>query len=95
MSGAIPLLPYMPLWRGRGNFMLLYFDFCNFWILQRLQYPFIVLYINYYYCYYFCGSAAQRGLWPPHLRGFLITHDAPHSVGLFWTSDQLVTETST
>jgi hypothetical protein len=29
-------------------------------------------------------------------RGFLITHnDAPQSVGLFWTSNQLVTETST
>jgi hypothetical protein len=29
------------------------------------------------------GSAAQRGLWPPHSRGFLITHnDLPQSVGL-------------
>jgi hypothetical protein len=29
------------------------------------------------------GSAAQRGLWLPRLRGFLITHDdAPQSVGL-------------
>jgi hypothetical protein len=29
-------------------------------------------------------------------RGFLITHnDAPQSVGLLWTSDQLVAETST
>jgi hypothetical protein len=29
-------------------------------------------------------------------RGFLITHnDAPQSVGLLWTSDQSVTETST
>jgi hypothetical protein len=26
---------------------------------------------------------------------FLITHDAPQSVGLLWTSDQLVAETST
>jgi hypothetical protein len=42
------------------------------------------------------GSAAQRGLWPPRPRGFLITHnDAPHSVGLLWTSNQLVAETST
>jgi hypothetical protein len=42
------------------------------------------------------GSAAQRGLWPPLLRDFLITHnDAPQSVGLLWTSDQLVAETST
>jgi hypothetical protein len=42
------------------------------------------------------GSAAQRGLWPPSLRGFLITHnDAPQSVGRLWISDQLVAETST
>jgi hypothetical protein len=42
------------------------------------------------------GSAAQRVLWPPRPRGFLITHnDAPQSVGLLWTSDQLVAETST
>jgi len=42
-----------------------------------------------------CGAAAQRGP-PPHSRGFLITHsDASQSVGLLWTSDQLVAETST
>jgi hypothetical protein len=42
------------------------------------------------------SAAAQRGPWPPHSRGFLITHnDAPQSVGLLWTSDQLVAETST
>jgi hypothetical protein len=44
----------------------------------------------------FSGSAAQRGLWPPHPRGFLITrNDTPQTVGLLWTSDQLVAETST
>jgi hypothetical protein len=44
----------------------------------------------------FSGSVAQRGLWPPRSRGFLITNnDAPRSVGLLWTSDQLVAETST
>jgi hypothetical protein len=44
----------------------------------------------------FSGSAAQLGLWPPHSRGFLITHnDAQQTVGLPWTSDQLVAETST
>jgi hypothetical protein len=43
----------------------------------------------------FC-AAAQCGLWPPRLRGFLNTHnDATQSVGLLWTSDQLVAETST
>jgi hypothetical protein len=44
----------------------------------------------------FSGSAAQRGLRPPHSRGFVITHnDVPQSVGFLWTSDQLVSETST
>jgi hypothetical protein len=42
------------------------------------------------------GAEAQRGPWPPHSRSFLITHnDTPQSVGLLWTSDQLVAETST
>jgi len=42
------------------------------------------------------GAATQRGSWPPHSRGFYITHnDASQSVGLLWTSDQLVAETST
>jgi hypothetical protein len=42
------------------------------------------------------STAAQRGLWPPRPRGFLITHnDAPQLVGLLRTSDQLVAETST
>ena len=36
------------------------------------------------------------GLEPPRFRDFLITHnDAPQSVGLLWTSDQSVAETST
>ena len=42
------------------------------------------------------GAAAQRGPWPPYSWGSLITHnDAPQSVGLLWTSDQFVAETST
>jgi hypothetical protein len=42
------------------------------------------------------GAATQLGPLPPHSRGFLITHnDAPQSVGLLWTSDQPVAETST
>ena len=45
---------------------------------------------------FFCGAATQRGSWPLHSWGFQITHnDAPQSVGLLWTSDQLVAETST
>ena len=43
------------------------------------------------------GTATQRGLWPPHSRGFSGSHitEAPQSVGLLLTSDQLVAETST
>jgi hypothetical protein len=40
--------------------------------------------------YFVYGAAAQRGLWPPHSRGFLITYnDVLQSVGLLWTSDSL------
>ena len=43
-----------------------------------------------------CVAAAQRGPWSPHAWDFQITHnDAPQSVGLLRTSDQLVAETST
>ena len=43
-----------------------------------------------------CILQPSSGLWPPRLRGFLITHnDAPQSVGLLWTSDQSGAETST
>jgi hypothetical protein len=45
---------------------------------------------------FFCGAATQRGSWPTRSWGFWITHnDAAHSVGLLWTGDQLVAETST
>ena len=41
-------------------------------------------------------SHPGSGLQPPRFRGFLITHnDAPQSIGLPWTSDQSVAETST
>jgi hypothetical protein len=44
----------------------------------------------------FSGTAAQRGPWPHRSRDLVISHnDAPQSVGLPWTSDQLVAETST
>jgi hypothetical protein len=46
--------------------------------------------------YFFCGPAAPSGPWSSHSWGFLITNvDAPQSVGLLWTSDQLIAETST
>jgi len=45
---------------------------------------------------FFCGAATQRGSWLPHSWGFYITqNDAPQSVEVLWTSDQLVAETST
>jgi len=41
-------------------------------------------------------SQPSSGLYPPRFRGFLITHnDAPQSVGLLYTSDKPVAETST
>ena len=44
---------------------------------------------------FFCAIALTRP-GPPHSQGFYITHnDAPQSVVLIWTSDQLVAETST
>ena len=68
---------------------------CHFLCTEPLifiPYPMIYKYIY----IFFCGSATQRGSWPPHSWGFSITHnDAPQSVGLLWTSDQLVAETST
>jgi hypothetical protein len=52
-------------------------------------------YLNFIY-FIFSGSAAQRGLWLPRSRDFVNTHnDAPHSVGLLLTSNQLVAQTST
>jgi hypothetical protein len=42
------------------------------------------------------GATAPSAPWPPHSRGFYITHDdAPHSVGFLWAGDKLVAETST
>jgi len=47
--------------------------------------------------YFFCGAAAQRGATVTSFKRFLDhTHsDTPQSVGLLWTSDQPVAETST
>jgi len=45
--------------------------------------------------FFFC-AAAQLGPLLPHSSGFQITHnDTPQSVGLLWTNDLLVAETST
>jgi len=45
---------------------------------------------------FFCGAAVQRGTWPSHSRGYLITHnDASQSVGLLWTRYKCVADNST
>jgi len=42
------------------------------------------------------GATAPSGPGLPYSRSFYITHnDKPQSVGLIWTGDQLVTDTST
>jgi hypothetical protein len=40
-------------------------------------------------------ATALSGPWPPHSRRFVDHNDAPHSVGLLWTSDYPIAETST
>jgi hypothetical protein len=54
---------------------------------------FVVLHVT--VCLFVFGATAPSGPVPPYSRGFYITHsDALQSVGLLWTSDQLVAETS-
>ena len=49
-----------------------------------------------YICLFVFGATAPSWLGPPHSRDCQITHnDAPQSLGLLWTSDRLVAETST
>jgi len=55
------------------------------------RFNYIYIYIIFFFS---CGAAAQRRQWP-NSWGFYITHDAPQSVGLLWTRDQRVAETST
>jgi hypothetical protein len=64
----------------------------DFWLIHKYwNTTCIILYL-----FIFSGFAAQRGLCPPRSRGFFVTHnDAPQSVELLWTSDQLVAETCT
>jgi len=53
-------------------------------------------YIRNLQIFFFRVAATQRGSWPPHSWGSYITHNyAPQSVGLLWTSNQLVAKTST
>jgi len=51
---------------------------------------------NYDYCFYFFrGRRAPSGPGPPHYRGFTITDTHTYTVGLPWTSDRPIAETST
>jgi hypothetical protein len=46
--------------------------------------------------FFLLAQQTPSGPGPPHARGSEITHnDALHSIGLLWTRDQLVAETST
>jgi len=49
-----------------------------------------------FFVFFPVGAAALRGSGSPHSWGFQMTHnDALQSVGLLWTYDRLVAETST
>jgi len=68
--------------KSANNFLLLHFD------IQNKTVDYTVLFVF--------GARAPSGPGPPHSRSFKITYnEAPHSVGLLWTSDQLVAEAST
>ena len=54
-----------------------------------------IWYVFVFVCFWH-DSPPPSGPWPPHSRGFYITHnDTQQSVGLLWTGDQLVSQTST
>jgi hypothetical protein len=89
---------------GYGNKDFYRRHVCNCWIINNV-WCIMYLYIQDLYLYHILPvsclsvslalqpSAGYDILVP---RGFLITHNDPsQSVGLFWTSDQLVAETST
>ena len=64
---------------------------CTFQPVSQYKLPMV-----YIYKYIFLGPTPPSGPWPPHSQGLYIIHnDAPQSVGLLWTSDQPVAETST
>jgi hypothetical protein len=68
----------------------------NQWTVNTADSSYKQMHSEFRVTFFFSGSASQRGLWYPRSRGFLIIHnDALQSVGLLWTSDQLVAGTST
>jgi hypothetical protein len=77
----------------KKNFKKASHKLCNFSYEQQSN---IRIFIIIIIIIIFSDSAAQRGLWPPRPRAFLITqNNAPQSLALLWTSDQFVAETST
>ena len=65
---------------------------------SKSVYPYVFFVTNYVavtLLFLFLGATTPSGQGFPNSRGFYITHDAPHSVELLWTSDQLVAESST
>ena len=73
--------------------------FCVDWCLQSPLKTNSAFRINRFlvlFSFFLWRSSPHCGSRPPHSRGFQITHnDAPQAVGLIWTRDQLVAETST
>jgi hypothetical protein len=64
--------------------------------VSHIQYKILLLFLQAAQTFFFCGAAAQRAPRPPLSWDFWNTHkDASQSVGLLWTNDQLVAETST
>jgi hypothetical protein len=73
------------IWAGCSHWTVLWHSSAIYFVLTG--YNIIVIIII------FSGTVAQRELGPPRPRGFLSTqNDAPQSVGILWTSDQLVAE---
>jgi len=61
----------------------------------RIQWPWCLLSLWQKWVYFVFGATTPSGRGPSHSRGFYITHNnAPQSVALLWTCDQLVAETS-
>jgi hypothetical protein len=95
---------YVPLFHGnedvsrfKQGFLPHYvYKFNSYHIENTPPYPTNTNTLPAVYYFIFSVSAAQRGLWSPRSRSFLITrNDAPQLVELLWTNDQLVAETST
>jgi hypothetical protein len=90
-------------WEKLRSFLLSWLQSTNYiwsiWIAIKFVHYLLFNQVFFFYWRYIplwvCILQPSSGLCPPRVRGFLITHnDAPQSVGLLWTSDQSVAETS-